>query len=199
METHRSRLSDYDVAQRENRKQYAEGERRMAELTAGRDEAEKNSAAFEQRLNALSQRLREQMSTRENLFREFTTAEAKLASLQADMEKLAGRLYEDYELTRSEAVALNLPPVTAENRTQVLATQTECRNKLRAIGHFDPEAVEKYKEVKERYEYMSAQIEDLERSRAELTGVISKLESQMKEAFTVSFNAINENFGKPKP
>ena len=196
VETHRSRLSDYDVAQRENRKQYAEGERRMAELTAGRDEAEKNSAAFEQRLNALSQRLREQMSTRENLFREFTTAEAKLASLQADMEKLAGRLYEDYELTRSEAVALNLPPVTAENRTQVLATQTECRNKLRAIGHFDPEAVEKYKEVKERYEYMSAQIEDLERSRAELTGVISKLESQMKEAFTVSFNAINENFGK---
>ena len=196
VEAHRARIADYNVAQRENRRRYAEGERRMTELTAGRDEAEKNSAAFEQKLTALTQRLREQMSTRENLFREFTTAEAKLASLQAEMDKLAGRLYEDYELTRAEAVALNFPPVTPENRTQMLATQTECRNKLRAIGHFDPEAVEKYKDVKERYEYMSTQIEDLEKSRAELTGVISKLEIQMKEAFTVSFNAINENFGK---
>ena len=196
VETHRSRLADYDVAQRENRRRYAEGERRMAELTAGREEAEKNSAAFEQKLSALTQKLREQMSDRENLFREFTTASTKLETLETEMEKLAGRLYEDYELTRAEAVALNFPPVTPENRTQMLATQTECRNKLRAIGHFDPEAVEKYKDVKERYEYMSAQIEDLEKSRAELTGVITKLEAQMKDAFTTSFNAINENFGK---
>ena len=196
VEAHRSRLVDYDVAQRENRRVYAEGERRMAELTAGRDEAEKNNAAFEERLAALTQKLRDQMSSRENLFREFTTAEAKLASLQAEMDKLAGKLYEDYELTRAEAVALNYPPATPENRTQMLATQTECRNKLRAIGHFDPQAVEKYQDVKERYEYMSAQIQDLEKSRAELTSVISKLEVQMKEAFTVSFNAINENFGK---
>lgn len=196
VEAHHARLADYDVAQRENRRQYVEGEKRMAELTAGRDEAEKNNAAFEEKLTALTQKLRDQMSTRENLFREFTTAEAKLISLQTEMDKLAGKLYEDYELTRAEAVALNYPLVTPENRTQMLATQTECRNKLRAIGHFDPQAVEKYQDVKERYEYMSAQIEDLEKSRAELTSVISKLELQMKEAFTVSFNAINENFGK---
>ncbi len=193
---HHRRLSDYNVAQTENRRSYAEGEVRMAELTRGRDEAEKNSASFEEKLAALSQKLREQMSTRENLFREFTLAESKLASLQSEMDKLAGKLYEDYELTRAEALALNYPPVTPENRGQILATQTECRNKLRSIGHFDPDAVEKYKDVKERYEYMSAQIEDLEKSRAELTGIITKLESQMKEAFTVSFNAINENFGK---
>ncbi|MBQ9780707.1 MAG: chromosome segregation protein SMC [Clostridia bacterium] len=193
---HKSHLKDYDVAQMENRRRYAEGEARMAELTRGRDEAEKNSAGFEERLAAISQKLREQMSTRENLFREFTLAESKLASLQGEMDMLAGKLYEDYELTRAEAVALNYPPVTPETRTQVLATQTECRNKLRAIGHFDPEAVEKYQTVKARYEEMKVQIEDLEKSRAELEKIISGLETQMKEAFTVSFNAINENFGK---
>lgn len=193
---HERRLKDYDVAQMENRRRYAEGEARMAELTRGRDEAEKSNAGLEQRLTALTQKLREQMSTRENLFREFTMAESKLTNLQGEMDKLAGKLYEDYELTRAEAVALNFPPVTPETRTQVLATQTECRNKLRAIGHFDPEAVEKYKDVKARYEDMKTQIEDLERSRAELEKIISGLETQMKEAFTVSFNAINENFGK---
>ncbi len=194
--THQARLADYDVAQAENRRLYAMGEARMVELTRGRDEAEKNNAGFEEKLAAVSQRLREQMSARENIFREFTTAEAKLASLQAEMEKLAGKLYEDYEMTRAEAVALNYPPVTPENRTQMLATQTECRNKLRAIGHFDPEAVAKYQEVKARYEEMKEQIEDLEKSGAEMQKVISGLESQMKVAFTESFNAINENFGK---
>ncbi len=193
---HQRRLSDYDVAQVENRRRYAEGEARMAVLTRGRDEAEKSNAGFEQKLSAITQRLREQMSARENIFREFTTAEAKLNGLQTEMDKLAGKLYEDYELTRAEAVALNYPPVTSENRTQMLATQTECRNKLRAIGHFDPEAVEKYQTVKARYEEMKVQIEDLEKSRAELTKIITGLETRMKEAFTTSFNAINENFGK---
>ncbi len=193
---HRARLDDFNVAQLENRRRYAEGETRMAELTRGRDEAEKNNAGFEEKLSALSQKLREQMSARENIFREFTTAEAKLTSLQADMNKLAGRLYDDYELTRAEAVALDYPAVTPENRSQILATQTECRNKLRAIGHFDPDAVEKYREIKARYDDMKSQIEDLEKSQTELVKIISGLESQMKEAFTSSFDAINENFGK---
>lgn len=194
--THKSRLADFAVSQRENRRQYAQGESRMSELVSGQAEADKHSAEYEQKLAALNAQLRDQMAARENIFREFTVAESKLASLQTEMDKLAGKLFEDYGLTRTEAVALNYPPITPENRAEMIATQTECRNKLRAIGHFDPEAVEKYNEVKERYEYMSAQIADLEKSRAELTGVISELESEMKVAFTTSFNAINENFGK---
>ncbi len=196
VDTHKARLADYEVAQRENRKQYAAGESRMAELVSGQAEADKHSAEYEQKLTVLNARFREQVAARENIFKEFTKAESKLESLEAEMDKLAGRLFEDYGLTRSEAVALNYPPVTPETHAEVVATQTECRNKLRAIGHFDPEAVEKYKEVKERYEYMSTQIQDLEKSRAELTTVITDLESEMKVAFTTSFNAINENFGK---
>ena len=43
---------------------------------------------------------------------------------------------------------------------------------MRAIGHVDLDAVNKYKEVKERYDYMSEQIGDLEKSKAELAGGI---------------------------
>jgi chromosome segregation protein len=194
--THRRRIEDFEVSQIENRRRYAEGEQAMEALVASRSEAEKNSAEVEEKLAALTARIRTKMSEKENLFREFTTADAKLTALQTEMDKLAGKLYDDYEITRAEAVALEYPPVTAENRKEMLATQTECRNKLRAIGHFDPEAVEKYKDVKERYEYMKTQIEDLEKSRAELMGIITGLEGEMKTAFVASFNAINENFGK---
>ena len=194
--THRRRIGDFETSQIENRRRYAEGEEVMATLMESRSEAEKNSAEVEEKLAALTARIRAKMSEKENLFREFTTADAKLTALQTEMDKLASKLFDDYEITRAEAVALEYPPVTAENRKEVLATQTECRNKLRAIGHFDPEAVEKYRDVKERYEYMKTQIDDLEKSRAELSGIITGLEGEMKTAFVESFNAINENFGK---
>ncbi|MBQ5362622.1 MAG: AAA family ATPase, partial [Clostridia bacterium] len=68
--------------------------------------------------------------------------------------------------------------------------------KLRAIGHVDLGAVEKYQEVKKRYDEMHAQIIDLEKSRADTQKVIAELEEQMKAEFVESFNQINENFGK---
>jgi chromosome segregation protein len=165
-------------------------------LISDRARVDENSATFEDKLNALNTKLREQMDHKENLFREFTTADSKLATLQAEMDKLSGRLWDDYELSRSEAIALEYPPVTAENRTEMVATQTECRNKLRALGHFDPDAVEKYAEIKLRYDNMSTQLSDLERSKNDLLKVIGDLEGEMKTVFVDAFNKINENFAQ---
>ena len=193
---HRQKLAELATAQTENRRLYAEGEEALTALTTDRARADRNSASFESKLNDLNNRLREQMDHKENLFRAFTTADAKLTSLQADMDKLSGKLWEDYELSRSDALALGYPAVTPENRTEVVATQTECRNKLRAIGHFDPDAVEKYTEVKARYEEMRVQLTDLEKSKSELLGIIGRLEGEMKTAFVAAFNQINEHFGQ---
>ena len=78
----------------------------------------------------------------------------------------------------------------------MVATQTDCRNKLRFIGHFDPDAVEKYNEIKARYETMGAQLADLEKSQNELLGIIGRLEGEMKTSFVSAFNSINEHFGQ---
>ena len=57
-------------------------------------------------------------------------------------------------------------------------------------------AIEEYKEVKARYDTLRAQVEDVEGSRNELTRMITSLSGQMKDIFTDSFRAINENFGR---
>ena len=59
-----------------------------------------------------------------------------------------------------------------------------------------PSAIEEYQEVRERYDALSAQVADVEGSRNELTRMIASLSGQMKEIFTDSFRAINENFGR---
>ncbi len=196
VEALRQRIEEHTAAQIENRRLYAEGEIHLAGLLSDRSKAEEQGASYEAKLASLGEKIREHVSHKDNLFRAATTAEAKLQKLQEDMDKLAGRLWEDYEISRTEAQALGYPPVTADNRREVLATQTECRNKLRAIGHFDPDAVEKYNEVKARYETMKGQIDDLERSKANLLSIISDLETEMKTDFVKAFNAINEHFGE---
>ncbi len=194
VEAHRQKLTEAAESQTENRRLYAEGETALTALVSDRTRADENSAVYEQKLNAINTRLREEMDRKENLFREFTTADSKLTGLQAEMDKLSGKLWEDYELSRAEAVALGYLPVTAETRREVVATQTDCRNKLRFIGHFDPDAVEKYNETKARYDTMSEQLADLEKSKGELMGIIGRLEGEMKTAFVDAFNKINENF-----
>ena len=56
-------------------------------------------------------------------------------------------------------------------------------------------SIEEYKEVKERYDFMKAQVTDVEKSRAELNRMIAELCSEMQEMFTASFKEINRNFG----
>ncbi len=193
---YRRKIVEYNAAQTENRRLYAEGDEALAALLRDRSRAEEQGATFEAKLAELNEKIRGQMTHKENLFRVYTTAETKLLKLQEEMDKLAGRLWDDYELSRADAVALGYPAVTAENRRDVLAVQTDCRNKLRAIGHFDPGAVEQYAELKTRYDAMRTQIADLENSKTELLGIISSLEEEMKVAFVTAFNSINEHFGE---
>ncbi len=185
-----------EQAMEENRTAYTAATALLQELNAKRADVEKDNNEFERKLNELNAKLRDRMNHKELVFREHTKCEAKLTSLRENQDKLASKLWDDYELTRADAMALGYPPVTRENRSEMMALQTECKNKLRAIGNVDLDAVGKYEEVKERYDYMNAQITDLEKARKELNGIIEQLEVEMKTAFVDSFNKINENFGK---
>ncbi len=192
----RGQIAVFEASQKENRAQLSAGEKRLAELNAKRALLENDSFEFEKKLSAMNAKIREKRSEQEAIFRENTKNENKLNSLRNEQDKLATRLWDDYELSRAEAVALGYPPITAATRGETAAKQIECRNKLRAIGNVDLDAVNKYREVKERYDYMERQIRDLNDSKLELLKIIDKLESEMRTAFTDAFNQINENFGK---
>ncbi len=190
------RVTEFEEAQRENRRRAEEGNRELEGLNVRRAALESDSFAFEKKLSDINAKMREKRSEQEVIFRQHTLNENKLNSLKAEQDKLATKLWDEYEMTRAEAVALGYPPITKVTRAATAAKQIDCRNKLRAIGSVDLDAVNKYKEVKERYDRMDRQIRDLEASRDDLTKIIDRLEDEMKAAFTDSFNRINENFGR---
>ena len=84
--------------------------------------------------------------------------------------------------------------MTEETRPTYGARQTELRNKLRALGHVNVGAIEEYADVKERYDFNTAQFEDLTKAREGLDGIISRLEKEMKTMFVTAFEEINKNF-----
>ena len=103
------------------------------------------------------------------------------------------RLYDEYQLTRSEAEAIG---IKVDKPTEAKKNLSEIKGKIRELGNVNVSAIEEYKEVSERYEFMSAQIADVENSRAELYKLINQLTSQMREMFNEGFVKINENFSK---
>ncbi len=190
------KIAEYEGELTTNREEYRLGSGQLDELTAKRARLEEGNTEFQRKLNEVNARMREKLQQKELIFKEYTRFENRLQNLRAEQDKLSSRLWDEHELTRSDAVALGYPVLTPETRAEAAAKQTECRNKLRVLGNVDLDAVNKYKEVKTRYDYMVGQIKDLEAARTELTDIIGKLEGEMETAFVESFKQINENFNR---
>ena len=191
-----AKIDEYKQSQEDNRKAYGEGSAILASLNEKRAKVEEGSSEFERKLNEVNAMMRERLAHKENVFREYTRFENRLSNIRAEQDKLASKLWDEHELTRADATALGYPMLTPETRAEAAAKQTECRNKLRVIGNVDLDAVNKYAEVKKRYDEMSVQINDLNAAKTELLEVIGQLEGEMETAFTDSFNQINENFNR---
>ena len=193
---YRERLVALEEERRANREILSEGEAALAALNEERARLEENGTEYERKINAVNAKIKEKTSQKDILFRENSINENKLTNLKNDYDKLSSKLWDDHELTRNQAMELGYEEITAEERPALAKLQTECRNKLRAIGNVDLDAVNKYKEVKERYDYMDKQIRDLTASKVELEKIIAQLDGEMKTSFIESFNKINENFNR---
>lgn len=210
----RARQQDSDGAQRQMQEQIAQLQVRSTELEAqevllreqathlreqARQTEEKMRALSEKRLEdearqtTLRQQSRGKAEERELLGREVARLEEKCAAAQKETEDILHRLYEEYELTRSEA---ERQATTIEDMGLATRRLTELKNKIRALGSVNVDAIEEYREVSERYEFLSTQVNDVEVSRNELLKLINELTVQMREMFFDRFRQINEQFGE---
>ena len=142
-------------------------------------------------VNEMTKGLKQFNEAKEKLSGEVTRLEERREAICRDNDYIIKQLLEVYELTRSEAVAL---AEKIEDISRAQRELTEIKNKIRALGNVNVEAIEEYKEVSERYRFMSAQIADVQRSKAELEKIISGLTEEMCRIFSESFVIINSNF-----
>ena len=131
---------------------------------------------------------------REVFLRDYSRLEAQCEAVQNEQDKLIAHLWDEYELTFGAALELEYPEVTESSRPEANKNRNELKNKIRALGAVNVNAIEEYEEVKTRYDFLSAQYTDLTKSKEELGSVIYKLEAEMRTKFITVFEAINKNF-----
>ena len=173
----------------------------QAEELRGRGKASNEDVekliADKQQQDALATRLRQEerakSADREKLAGEVARLEERKTVMEKELDDTVAKLYDEYQLSRREAQELG---IELEDIGEARRRLQEIKNKIRALGSVNVGAIDEYKEVSERYEYMSAQISDIEKSKTELEKLIAELTAKMAEQFREQFVKINRHFGE---
>ena len=134
---------------------------------------------------------KEKTGDREKLSSELVRLQERRNNMQREYEELINLLFEQYELTKVQAEELG---IVIEDMTEAKRRLNEIKAAIRKLGSINVGAIEEYKEVSERYEFLKEQIDDIEKSKSELQNIISDLTASMSEKFLSQFNKINEQF-----
>lgn len=156
----------------------------ITDLLTKRDEMEKEIS----KMRADSKDI---TSLRENLIREAERLDSKKDAIETKYNGIIMHLFDEYELTLSDAQPLRIEIESISKASQRVG---ELKNKIKRLGDVNIGAIEEYKAVKERYDFLSAQVNDLQKAKADIENVIIDLTQRMKTIFSERFKVINERF-----
>ena len=152
---------------------------------------QKNRTSAEEKSQNLRASERSKTAEREKISGELARLEERRDTMTKEYDEIVTKLYDEYQLTKREAEAFCEKPEDPKNAQRRLH---EIKNLIRALGSVNVGAIEEYKEVSERYEFMFAQVNDVEKSKKELIRLIEELTFKMSSQFREQFVKINDNF-----
>ncbi|EGD45842.1 chromosome segregation protein SMC [Ruminiclostridium papyrosolvens DSM 2782] len=126
------------------------------------------------------------------LHEEYNRIDIKKAKAEAEMKSIQDRMWDEYELTYSNAVELKKE---IENISEAQRNISEYRAQIKALGPVNVSSIDEYIKTKERFEFMSVQKNDMEQAKDKLHKIIHEMVQVMKKQFVEQFKLINENFG----
>lgn len=153
--------------------------------TQKEDRSNKNAKIVE-----VEKEIENQFKTLDILHDQATKLEVKQSKVETDIEEMKNKMWEDYETTLN--TAQNYAEVTPNTAKEVDKYKTE----IKSLGNININAIEEYKAVGERYEFLRNQKIDLEESAVALEKIIHDMIELMKIQFAQNFEKINKNFGE---
>ena len=163
----------------------AQSEKEAAEYGAKREEkSREQKQLFGQR---------EELAGRQGrLDKELFRLQSQKEKLEEGLERQINYMWSEYELTFTTAQALRNEEWTS---LPDMKKQTEqLKSAIKALGNVNVNAIEDYKEVSERYEFMKAQHEDLVNAEETLLKIIDELDTGMRRQFEEKFREIRREF-----
>lgn len=138
---------------------------------------------------------REALSARiSDLDKDMFRIQARQEKLEERLEHSTAYMWNEYELTYTGAQELKREEY--QSLSQVKSLIDDLKGRIRSLGNINVNAIEDYREVSERYEFLKTQHQDLTEARAELEKIIEELDTGMRLQFEEKFAQIKAEFDK---
>ena len=179
---------------------------KISELLNSSQSAQKAFNAVKAEYDTVYQKRMAQMADSKNNDKEIKEANKRLTGIQEQLHRL--ELYAskvDYDIEQCQENMLSqfglVPERVAEVAVEIEPGELkrklkELESAIRSLGVVNPNAPQEYEDLKERHSFLSVNAEDLEKAKADLLEIITKLETTMTQQFTEAFAKINEYFGE---
>ena len=154
------------------------------------EELKQNRIDKNERLKKVEDEINDKFKVIEDLKAQIVKIDVKKTKIEDDINGIINKMWEEYELTPNNVQDCRRPENVAATQKQV----NNLRKELKELGSVNVDAIEEYKNMKERYDFMCEQRVDLEDTMAKLRKIIADMTQTMKEQFKTQFDLINKNF-----
>ncbi|MGQ9630243.1 MAG: chromosome segregation protein SMC [bacterium] len=122
---------------------------------------------------------------------DFHRVELQCAELRTQMDTIAQRLREEYNISPPFEEDESLKDLDVSESEAIIA---ELEGKIKGLGNVNLAAVEEFKELQERYDFLTSQQRDLVEAKASLSSVIRKIDHSINERFLETYEIVRKNF-----
>ena len=191
--------SKSDVEEKE--KQIAQIQESIGHAMTAEAETEKILSQYTEERNEKNKSHKEFFQVREDLSNQLSDLDKERFRLDNQKERLSDYLerqinymWEEYELTSSEAEKFRDEEI--EQAPQLKKMIAQLKSEIKSLGPVNVNAIEEYKELHERHEFLSAQHADLVKAGEDLKKIITELDEGMRRQFKEKFAIMQQEFEK---
>ena len=177
-------------------------EEKLAQIEEVKDKVKNSSSKIEElkkertekssKLSKQEDEITSKFKVIEDLKGQLVKLDVKKSKIDEDINTIINKMWEEYEITPNTAGEYQKP----ENVQVTQRRVNQLRTEIRELGSVNVDSIEEYKNLKDRYDFMSEQRLDLENTMAQLRKIINDMTQIMKEQFNEKFKIINKNFGE---
>lgn len=169
-------------------------EKALAEVTQASQELDQKVSEQKQQLDAMEQKaevIRQDIKESEELLYQVGLEKTQV---DGNLESIINDLRERYNMAIEQLCAeehqLEMSVEEAEKKLRSL------RRAMESAGDVNMASIEEFEELKQRYEFLNQQLDDLQVSKTELVEIITKLDTESRKQFEETFEQIRVNFQK---
>ena len=184
-------IEDFRAKIEKHRENQSESDGRAQQIRSDAEGKRREKLELERRDNALRAELKKANDLKSGLSSERIRLEERRDASLSERDKILSDMEEQYELYPSQAEELVMQDADIG---EVSARLQTVKNKIRALGSINLEAIDDYKNINEKYQLLSSQLADVNASKKELLRLIDEYIATMKRQFSESFAQINTQF-----